>query len=151
MVPSVIKKFLLIFGLALVLPFMLTMLSKPETLTFLTRAERELKLNIWFEPSGVITNTGQEVEVDVMASFESEVTLLNYIKVNFVDVEGVSILPNFIVNQRPFRGIVKIGSLSFTPLAPGSYEIAVERDNVALEVNKGDVEIQTGKINLIAK
>ena len=150
MLRATLKKFLPIFGLALVLPFMLTLISKPDTLTFLTRAENELKLNVWLTPSRIIASTTQPVEVDLMASFESEVTPLNYLKVDLPVVWGVIFRPDFFVYEKPFRGTVKIGTLNLSPLAAGNYEITIPVENVVLTVG-GKVDVKTGSLNLVVK
>ncbi|EKD62352.1 MAG: hypothetical protein ACD_52C00209G0010 [uncultured bacterium] len=150
MLRATLKKFLPIFGLALVLPFMLTLISKPDTLTFLTRAENELKLNVWLTPSRIIASTTQPVEVDLMASFESEVTPLNYLKVDLPVVGGVIFRPDFFVYEKPFRGTVKIGTLNLSPLAAGNYEITIPVENVVLTVG-GKVDVKTGSLNLVVK
>ena len=150
MLRATLKKFLPIFGLALVLPFMLTLISKPDTLTFLTRAENELKLNVWLTPSRIIASTTQPVEVDLMASFESEVTPLNYLKVDLPVVGGVIFRPDFFCYEKPFRGTVKIGTLNLSPLAAGNYEITIPVENVVLTVG-GKVDVKTGSLNLVVK
>ena len=150
MLRATLKKFLPIFGLALVLPFMLTLISKPDTLTFLTRAENELKLNVWLTPSRIIASTTQAVEGDLMASFESEVTPLNYLKVDLPVVGGVIFRPDFFVYEKPFRGTVKIGTLNLSPLAAGNYEITIPVENVVLTVG-GKVDVKTGSLNLVVK
>src|SRR3989338_6074288 len=150
MLRATLKKFLPIFGLALVLPFMLTLISKPDTLTFLTRAENELKLNVWLTPSRIIASITQPVEVDLMASFESEVTPLNYLKVDLPVVGGGIFRPDFFVYEKPFRGTVKIGTLNLSPLAAGNYEITIPVENVVLTVG-GKVDVKTGSLNLVVK
>ena len=150
MLTGIIKKFLPLFGLAIVLPFMLTLISKPDTLTFLTHAEKDLKLTLWFEPSNVISRVGQNVEVDVLASFESDATPLTYLKLDFSQVANVTFTPTFVVYEAPFRGTVKVGTLNLVAAAAGSYEISIPSSNVVLTTNL-EVTTQTGGLNLVIR
>lgn len=149
---SIIKRFFPILVLAISLPFFIVLAMSPSELSFLTRADESLQLRLWFEPNNIILDPGDEAELSVWASFDSDKKLVPTITVPvFADVAGVEILDKEVLYREPFNGKVELGKVRVRALASGQYKVFIEKDDIKIVALTDDVEIIPSHANLIVR
>lgn len=148
---AVLKNFFPIFLLVATLPFLLGLVLSPSKLKFLTRADQQDVLRIWFEPSTIVTGFNQEAELILVARFESESSLIPAITVK-LDPAGPIVLDRETVSYKiPFKGKVVLGSVIVRPLKGGTLEIKIPSSEVIIEAQKDPIEIITSSAKVVVR
>lgn len=146
------KKFVPVFLLFMILPFLVAFVLKPPEVKFFTGARGEKNnLRVWIEPSSVVVGAGEGVDLVVMANFESDDKLVAGLKVAVVAPGGVSLSKMNVEADKPFKGQMMIGTVRATVLKSGSYEIKIPEELVETQEASGPLKIVTGSASLSAQ
>jgi hypothetical protein len=145
---KMLKKFMPVILLSLILPFFVAFTITPPKLKFLTRADSELNLRIWLEPSSVVVEPNHEVEMKVMAKFESDQKLIPSISMEIKAPEAVEIEKKEIAHKIPFKGEVQIGSVKVKSAMAGKYQIEIPEDSIKIVALDEALSIETNPANL---
>lgn len=127
-VGRLIKKLAPVFVLAAILPVFLVVALSPTDLKFLTRADSDAELRIWFEPSQIITSPGKTTSLKVYAQFESDSQVLPGVSFRPVS-EGLHVQGE-ISYLKPFNGEIELGEIEVIAPTSGSFEVTIPQDTV---------------------
>ncbi|QQS39039.1 hypothetical protein IPM62_00255 [Candidatus Woesebacteria bacterium] len=128
---SFTKKLLPVFLLAAILPAFIFFITTPPNLRFSPQAQSDAELRLWFEPGNVVVSRGNEVDLKVIAMFESDSLIIPSIAINIAS-NGIITKNQTIDYQRPFKGQVELGVVTV---------LAEESGNISVEIPLEDIQI----------
>lgn len=123
-----LKKLTPVFVLAAILPVFLIVALSPPDLKFLTRADSDAELRIWFEPAQIVTSPGKSTTLKVYAQFESDSHVLP--GVSFRPISNGVQLQGEISYLKPFNGEIELGEIQVIATTSGSFEVMIPQDMV---------------------
>lgn len=136
------RQFLPVFLIAAVLPIMLFVALSPESITFSSKAAKATEIRVWFEPSSIIANPNQQIELSVMAAFDAESGLLPSLKTQLTSDPGLVLSSSEIVSNRPFKGRTVLEKITVSAKKMGTYTIEIPKESVTTSLS-GQVLVET--------
>lgn len=143
-----LRTFLPVFILSSFLPVFVLLVLKPPQVGFFTRADQSPTLRLWLEPASVVSTTGNFVQLQLMASFESGTTLIPTISVEVSPSEGLSVDNPLVERKIPFRGKVVLGTIQVAADSPGEYKLAINKESIEIRAFDADLQIVTQPGNI---
>jgi hypothetical protein len=144
-------RFLPLFLLAAILPFLVGMVASPPDIGFLTRADIEPTLRVWLEPANIVLAPGSTTELAVVAQFEGEGEFIPEITLNITSQGGVAVQGSQIAHRIPFSGKAELGRLVVRGVEPGSASVNIDRDSVSITAYNTPIEIKTAGANVTVR
>jgi len=148
---KIFGRFLPLFLLVAVLPFLIGLVVSPPNIGFFTKADEPSSLRIWIEPANVIISPGKTVELLVVAEFEGDNKLIPEISLNLATRGGVMITGDTINYSIPFSGKTEIGRVFVKGVTSGEAIVSVLRDSIKVTAFDGELKIATADANVIVK
>ena len=148
---TILRQFLPIFMLSLLLPFFVVLAMRPSELRFMTKADQNLELRLWFEPSTVIVNSGDTAELRMVALFEADTKLIPTLTATAKSSPAVSILNGTLSYKKPFRGQVVMGTVKVAANDPGTYGVTIPIEEVQIQAFSDEVKILSTPAKIIVK
>lgn len=145
----VLKKFSLLFLLAAVLPVLLIGFQSGQ-FTFFSQASKQPELRIWFEPSSIVVEMGEEVSVKVVAEFIENNKLVTGILANVTGDSNLNIDPQNFAYTVPFQGRSVVAEINFVPSVPGTYTVDLENVDIQTPL-KDPVQLVTSPLTLMVE
>ncbi len=121
--------FLPVFALAVILPVLVGLVSRPTTTDFSASA-KETRLSAWIEPANVEVTRGTPVSLSVIAFYESEGESLTGVTIPVNVTPGASIENATVEYKKQFIGQVFVGTVIVTPQTAGTVTVSINPDNV---------------------
>lgn len=137
--------------LAATLPFLLALVLSPQQISFLTRANSEPELSIWFEPSRVRASDGYEVEISVWARFSEDNLTIPEISFPIRARGSVLIRDSEIKYNRPFSGKTRLGSVFVRYEGDQEAGLFIDKSDIKIEPFGRPIEILTGTATLFSQ
>lgn len=147
---SFLKFFLPIFLISAILPIFLFFVIRPPDIDFLTQADVERELRIWFEPPNVVTAVGKPVFVNVVASFDSESMLIPSISFNLSADQSLLLSESIVTYTNPFKGRINLASLSIKPTKAGKFMVSIPTEGIKTGLSE-TLRISTSPVTLVVK
>lgn len=145
------KRFIPVFVLAAMLPFLIGFLVTPPDVGFFTRADTRDELRIWLEPANVTMTAGSEVTLTVVGSFESENTLIPEISLYVQGDNNLEVSNPLLVHSIPFNGKVELGKITVSALETGKATVTIPQDSIEITAFDREIEINTGSANIVVR
>jgi hypothetical protein len=142
-ISELLKKFLPVFMLTMLMPMFVFFTITPPDLRFLTRADQNRELRVWFEPSTIVAKKGDSVELKVMTLFESDSVLIPSMSLAIVPQQGIVANQNSLTYKQPFKGQVIIGTVTVKPTKSGTFSIDIPKEQVQVNNYKESLTIIT--------
>lgn len=148
---KILLKFLPVFVLAAVLPFLIGLVVTPSNIGFFTRADTEPELRVWLEPANILMSSGSTAELTLVAQFDAESLLIPEIALELSSRGGVVMDNTKFVHSIPFRGRKEIGKVYIRGVSPGNAEVIIPQESVAITAFEGPLIVTTAKANVIVE
>lgn len=150
-VPSVVTKFVPLFLLAAILPFLIGFVVSPPKLGFMTKADSEGELRVWLEPANVVMSTGSEATLSVVAQYENDTKLIPEISMQVNSQGPVNVMGESLSYSIPFSGRAELGKIKITAIGPGKAVVSIPPESILLTAFDGEVDINTGVTNVVVR
>jgi hypothetical protein len=149
---KIVSRFLPLFLLAAILPFMIALVAAPPDIDFLTRADSEQELRVWIEPANVVMSEGGSTTLTVMVQYDGETSLIPEISLDTASSEMVSISSESrLTYSTPFSGKVELGKIIITADGKGSGNVSVLKDSIVITAFDAPLEISTADANVVVR
>lgn len=127
---SLFKQFLPVFVVAALLPVGLAVVLNPQGLTIFSRAQKSQELRLWLEPPTLKVRPGERIKLSVMAEFADDTKLIPTLSLIIESDASVQINPAAISYNKPFRGSLKIATITVTPTQTGVFSVNIPQEKV---------------------
>jgi hypothetical protein len=144
-------RFLPVFLLAAFLPFLIGLVIVPPKIGFLTRADTDAELRVWFEPANIVMTNGSEAELAVVANFEADNKLIPEIGLSFRTLGGISLSSSNLTRSIPFSGKVTIGKVTVRATDKGRGVVSIPVETIKITAFEDPLKISTGDANIVVR
>lgn len=150
-ITKLVTRFLPVFLLAAILPFLIGFVVAPPDISFLTRADATSELRVWIEPANVVMSPGTSTEVSVIAQFGGEGKLVPEVSLALVGTGSVEVTNQNITHSIPFSGRVELARVTVSARSPGTGQVTIPRDSVKVTAFEWPLEVNTAGSNVIVR
>jgi len=150
-IPTVATRFLPLFLLAAILPFLIGFVVSPPKLGFMTRADSEGELRVWLEPANLVMSAGSEAEFSVVAYYENGTRLIPEISLEVAVSGPVSVVDRAVARSVPFSGRTELGKVRVRATGPGKAIVNILQESVLVTAFDGGLDINTGVANVVVR
>lgn len=148
---KILGRFLPLFLLAAILPFLIGMVVAPPNIGFLTRADEPAILRVWLEPANMLLSPGSTGELTVISQFDGEGRLIPEISLTVAARGGVVISGEKITHSIPYEGRVELGKVYVRGVSSGEAVVSIPKEDIRITAFSGPLEINTGDAKVIVR
>jgi hypothetical protein len=138
-----------LFVLAAMLPVLITGVANIENLRLLINAKQPEELNIWFEPSSIVTHPGVKFKVKVMAQYNDQRNYVPKVVGNVAGSTELEVEPLKVDWQVPFTGKQELGELTVTANSAGNFKLTLPANGVFTQI--ASLNINTAQAEIISR
>ncbi|OGM31997.1 hypothetical protein A2803_02815 [Candidatus Woesebacteria bacterium RIFCSPHIGHO2_01_FULL_44_21] len=148
---KLVGRFLPVFLLAAILPFLIGFVVAPPDISFLTRADATSELRVWVEPANVVMSPGGTTEFTVLAQFEGEEKLIPEITLTLTASSGLVLENKSVTYKVPFNGRVELGRVGVRAESAGEAMVDISRESIKITAFEWPLEVSTAPAKVIIR
>lgn len=146
-----LSRFLPVFLLAAILPFLIGFVVAPPDISFFTRADEPSELRVWIEPANLVMSPNSTIEVSIMAQFESEGKLVPEVSLSVLATGSITVDSPNVTHSIPFSGRAELGKVLLRATSAGTGQVAIPEGSVKVTAFEWPLKIRTAGSNVIVR
>lgn len=146
-----LSRFLPVFLLAAVLPFLIGFVVAPPDISFFTRADEPSELRVWIEPANLVISPDSATEVSIMAQFDGEGKLVPGVSLSILATGSVTVDSPNVTRRVPFSGRSELGKVLLRAKNAGTGQVAIPEGSVKVTAFEWPLKVRTAGSNVIVR